>query len=170
MSDPGSSSPGPSGNVLTAKDDLEHETDVSYSRETTGPGSHGSILSGDSKSMDALDELPLAGATRRCMAAFVRLVSCSQAVVDKFRAQLPLHVARNQHDRFRLWAGNLGALSSGRASLDFRLMDSALMQNTVLKLLEDLESSITKSDKAFLNLIVETSKMISNSADLARRQ
>ncbi|KAF6818479.1 ankyrin repeat protein [Colletotrichum sojae] len=123
------------------KDESEPERGMPYSRETTGSGSHGSSFSGDSKLMDTIDDLPLSGATRRCMAAFARLTSSSQIAAEKFRTQLPPHVAKNQHDRFKLWAGNLGALNSGRASIDFRLMDSALMQNTVLKFLEDLESN-----------------------------
>ncbi|KAF6839586.1 ankyrin repeat protein [Colletotrichum plurivorum] len=148
MSGSRSPSPGPSSNVPTIrKGESEHERGMPYSRETTGSGSHGSSFSGDSKLVDTLDDLPLAGATRRCMAAFVRLTSSSQIATEKFRTQLPPHVAKNQHDRFKLWAGNLGALNSGRASLDFRLMDSALMQNTVLKFLEDLDSTISKSNE-----------------------
>ena len=45
-------------------------------------------------------------------------------------------------DRFKIWAGNIGALQSGRASLDDRLGHSDV-RNEVLRLLKQLLGSLT---------------------------
>ncbi|KAK2053279.1 hypothetical protein LY76DRAFT_609253 [Colletotrichum caudatum] len=58
---------------------------------------------------------------------------------------MPPQILKNQRDRFKIWAGNLGALQEGRASLDFRLQESTLMKSAVHKLLEQLEKTVTKS-------------------------
>jgi hypothetical protein len=48
----------------------------------------------------------------------------------------------DQLGRFRLWAANIGALSFGRASLDYRLRDAEYLQQNVLSLLTDLKESL----------------------------
>ncbi|KAH7141974.1 hypothetical protein EDB81DRAFT_723219, partial [Dactylonectria macrodidyma] len=58
---------------------------------------------------------------------------------------MPPQTLRNQRDRFKVWAGNLGALQEGRASLDFRLRESIPMQSAVHKLLKQLEDTVKKS-------------------------
>ena len=44
--------------------------------------------------------------------------------------------------RFKMWAGNLGAHQSGRASLDYRLREAPHLQEQVIYLLEDLSQSL----------------------------
>ncbi|KAE9583000.1 hypothetical protein CGMCC3_g801 [Colletotrichum fructicola] len=97
--------------------------------------------------MESQQAFPLAEATRTCMSLFNALKSSSETAIDKFKAQLPSQVVRDQQDRFKLWATNLGALQRGRASLDFRLMDSSLMHSTVYKLLKELENTIKRSEQ-----------------------
>lgn len=79
------------------------------------------------------------------MALFSLLTSSSETSVESFQEQLPPQVVKNQQDRFKVWATNLGAIQRGRASLDFRLMDSSLMRSTMLKLLKELENTIKRS-------------------------
>ncbi|KXH32131.1 hypothetical protein CNYM01_09317 [Colletotrichum nymphaeae SA-01] len=66
---------------------------------------------------------------------------------EKFRKQISPLALKNQYDRFKLWAANLGALHHGRASLDFRLMDSSLMKSTLLKFLNELRLVLSKSSE-----------------------
>jgi hypothetical protein len=51
----------------------------------------------------------------------------------------------NEYARFKIWAGNLGALQRGRGSLDARLRDSVVLRAAVLKFLEQLQDSLSKS-------------------------
>jgi hypothetical protein len=44
--------------------------------------------------------------------------------------------------RFRTWANNIGALSSGRGSLDYRFRDAEYLRHNVKTLLEDLKASL----------------------------
>jgi hypothetical protein len=46
--------------------------------------------------------------------------------------------------RFRMWASNIGALNTGRASLDYRLRDANYLYETVKSLLEDLKRSLSE--------------------------
>jgi hypothetical protein len=54
----------------------------------------------------------------------------------------------NVSDRFDLWAVNLGLHHSGHSSLDYRLRDADLLQQTIRTLLLDLSNSLTQSKKA----------------------
>nr|KMM69693.1 meiosis-specific serine/threonine-protein kinase mek1 [Coccidioides posadasii RMSCC 3488] len=58
---------------------------------------------------------------------------------------MPPGKVENQYDRLKLWSGNLGALQTGRASLDFRLRESTVVRMNVLKLLNKLQQALTLS-------------------------
>jgi hypothetical protein len=45
-------------------------------------------------------------------------------------------------DRFKVWAGNIGAHRRGQSSLDYRLRDASHIRQRVLKFLSKLRSSI----------------------------
>ncbi len=44
--------------------------------------------------------------------------------------------------RFRTWANNIGAVTSGRGSLDYRVMDAEYLRHNVKSLLESLRTSL----------------------------
>lgn len=48
----------------------------------------------------------------------------------------------DESTRFKMWAGNLGAHQSGRASLDYRLREAPHLHDQVIYLLEDLSQSL----------------------------
>ncbi|KAI1292754.1 hypothetical protein F5Y03DRAFT_375300 [Xylaria venustula] len=50
----------------------------------------------------------------------------------------------DQLSKFKLWAGNIGAHRIGRSSLDYRLRDSSHLHTQVVKLLDDLISSLNE--------------------------
>jgi hypothetical protein len=47
--------------------------------------------------------------------------------------------------RYKVWAGNLGAMQKGHSSLDYRLRDSPLLSTNALKFLEELEENISEA-------------------------
>ncbi|OQV08179.1 hypothetical protein CLAIMM_12492, partial [Cladophialophora immunda] len=58
---------------------------------------------------------------------------------------MPLSAIEKEYDRFKIWAGNLGALQRGRSSLDARLRDSVVLRAAVLKFLGQLQDTLAKS-------------------------
>lgn len=85
-------------------------------------------------------------AARSVIESFDVLVFNMEHADERFRKQISPLAIKNQFDRFKLWAANLGALNHGRASLDFRLMDYSLMKSTLLKFLNELRLVISKSE------------------------
>jgi hypothetical protein len=51
-------------------------------------------------------------------------------------------------DRFKVWAGNIGAHRRGQSSLDYRLRDASHIQQPVLRFLSKLQSCLAEG-KAF---------------------
>ncbi|KAI1313324.1 hypothetical protein F5Y03DRAFT_161128 [Xylaria venustula] len=45
---------------------------------------------------------------------------------------------RDEHTRFKVWSGNIGAHRVGMSSLDYRLRDSSHIRNHIIRLLKDL--------------------------------
>lgn len=51
----------------------------------------------------------------------------------------------NEQTRFKMWAGNLGAHQSGRASLDYRLREAPHIHEQIINLLIDLSESLQEA-------------------------
>jgi hypothetical protein len=58
---------------------------------------------------------------------------------------LDIGALEDEFGRFRVWAGNLGALQKGHSSADYRLRDSPLLLSNALKLLKELDGNLTES-------------------------
>jgi hypothetical protein len=95
--------------------------------------------------MEMPTSIRLVASSKACLAGFNSLLRLLDAAEPLHKSLMPPQTLRNQRHRFKIWANNLGALQDGRASLDFRLRDSVLMQATVHKLLTQLENMIEKS-------------------------
>jgi len=77
-----------------------------------------------------------------CQNAFVVL---SEAIVnseDRAVDGVESSAVNDELGRFRIWAANIGGLSIGRASLDYRLRDAEYLHKNVTSLLEDLNESL----------------------------
>jgi hypothetical protein len=86
---------------------------------------------------------PIRAATAACLRSFSQLVA---ALDHSERCDLmPSEKVKREHGIFKIWSGNLGALQSGRGSLDFRLRESTVVRTNMLKLLAKLEQTLTKS-------------------------
>lgn len=95
--------------------------------------------------MEKVSGLSIASASNGCLKAFDLLSSGLIASGDNNKSCMPPMALNNQRDRFKIWAGNLGALQQGHASLDFRLKESSFLQTTFLELLSRLRDTLSRS-------------------------
>lgn len=90
-------------------------------------------------------------ATSSCLEAFGALRSHLQAAKPELAAQVPDADVEDEFGRFRLWAANIGALSRGHSSLDYRLRDAPLVLEGALKLLNELQQELHQSRRPLPN-------------------
>ncbi|KAL7935837.1 hypothetical protein V8C35DRAFT_298354 [Trichoderma chlorosporum] len=85
-------------------------------------------------------------AHEKCYLAFENLLSALQQPERDFEEQLPLKNVQEEFDKYKLWAGNMGAAHSGenyKISLDYRLRDALFIQDQILNFLATLDDKIT---------------------------
>ncbi len=80
-----------------------------------------------------------------CLQSFVGLSKELQAHPTTL---MPREAIQDEHGRFRVWCGNLGALQQSFASLDYRLRESPLMLSSVCRLLQQLHSNLCESKQS----------------------
>ena len=90
--------------------------------------------------------MSIATASIACLQYFTRLIFSLERSPLEHQESMPLKAVENENGRFKVWAGNLGALQKGNSSLDFRLRESSIMQTTVLKFLDQLRDTLGKSE------------------------
>src|SRR5579871_6890938 len=85
----------------------------------------------------------LAQQTRSCLTAFNSLCRLLESPSNSLpRGQLRQFSIYDEFGRFKVWAGNIGALQHGPASLDERLQNAAHVRIQVLENLIDLATSL----------------------------
>lgn len=57
---------------------------------------------------------------------------------------LPTTAIEDELGRFRVWASNIGAMTSGQASMDYRVRNAGYLRESVKSLLEDLKQSLSE--------------------------
>lgn len=83
-----------------------------------------------------------------CQKHFNLLIDTLQAKVGDFEGGFQNDVSNaiaplaEELGRFRTWANNIGALSNGRGSLNYRVRDAEYLRQNVKSLLEDLKASL----------------------------
>jgi hypothetical protein len=90
-----------------------------------------------------MSTLRLATATN--VRAFQILTDTLAASDGKWTEGLDGDALEDEIGRFRVWAGNLGALQKGHSSLDYRLRDSPNLLSSALKLLNELEHNLNET-------------------------
>ena len=75
-----------------------------------------------------------------CLRHFEYLVQEAQHLEGK--SPLPASTVGDELGRFKIWAGNIGALQRDSRSLDYRLREASQVRDQVVRILKDLESSI----------------------------
>ncbi|KAL7936009.1 hypothetical protein V8C35DRAFT_296599 [Trichoderma chlorosporum] len=84
-----------------------------------------------------MEEGSIAKSVRGCLELFQALSSISSSLSNT-SDQAALMAIAEEEPRFKVWSGNMGAHSTGRRSLQYRLRDASHLQNQVLALLKDL--------------------------------
>lgn len=67
-----------------------------------------------------------------CYFSFEKLIETIKNPVRDFQGQLPLNQVQDEFDKYKLWAGNVGAAHSGKRfelSLDYRLREANFYKN-----------------------------------------
>lgn len=89
----------------------------------------------------------IAATARRCMGAFRQLNSSLILASADNRGLMPPEQLDLEFSRFKIWCGNLGALQIGKGSLDARLLESTVVRTNIVKLLEQLNRVLVKSNE-----------------------
>ena len=77
-----------------------------------------------------------------CVQSFNHLCSALRDPQCQLLDQISLSAVLDELGRFRVWAGNIGALREGTASLDYRLREASHIRRQVVRLLEDLNIAL----------------------------
>ncbi|EUC47258.1 hypothetical protein COCMIDRAFT_35250 [Bipolaris oryzae ATCC 44560] len=84
-------------------------------------------------------------ATASNVRAFQNLTTALKTSDRKWTHAIDEEALEDEIGRFRVWAGNLGALQKGHSSLDYRLRDSPVSNTNTLKLLRELEANVNEA-------------------------
>ncbi|EUC38074.1 hypothetical protein COCCADRAFT_22425 [Bipolaris zeicola 26-R-13] len=84
-------------------------------------------------------------ATASNVRAFQNLTTALKTSDRKWTHAIDEEALEDEIGRFRVWAGNLGALQKGHSSLDYRLRDSPVSNTNTLKLLRELETNVNEA-------------------------
>jgi hypothetical protein len=82
----------------------------------------------------------------KCYFAFEQLIVARQHPVRDYEDQLPLKEVQEEFDKYKIWAGNVGAAHSGKRyeiSLDYRLREASFFKEQVLTLLRTLNDKVS---------------------------
>jgi len=83
-----------------------------------------------------------------CIGTFEKVTTgVDNLTPDSNHVALALQLIQDQLGRFRVWAGNMGAHHPARSrmSLDYKLAEASHIHNKVVKLLEELNTSLESS-------------------------
>lgn len=79
-----------------------------------------------------------------CLTAFKTLESHLKSR-DDLQSLVSSHELSDELGRFKVWAGNIGALQSGPSSLDSRLKDASHVREAIVRLLQDLSQALSEA-------------------------
>jgi hypothetical protein len=78
-----------------------------------------------------------------CLEAFESLITVLSSPAALKRQDVNFNFV-DELDRFKVWAGNIGAHRRGQSSLDYRLRDASHIQQRVLRFLSKLQSTLAE--------------------------
>ena len=90
-------------------------------------------------------EPTIASESKACIRHFEEICSIINSLGSQHPKELSPHTIPDEFGRFRVWAGNIGALQPGTSSLDRRLKKAPHVQRQVLQLLNDLKYTLRES-------------------------
>jgi hypothetical protein len=83
-----------------------------------------------------------------CLTSFVKLIAALDAPTRDFRHQAPMDDLHDEFDKYKVWAGNVGAAHSRKRyqiSLDYRLREASFYKTQVIKLLNTLDCMVQRA-------------------------
>jgi hypothetical protein len=83
--------------------------------------------------IDEMEPL-ISEAHRKCFCSFAELISAIETPAKDFQGQATLKDVLEEFDKYKLWAGNVGAAHSGKRyqiSLDYRLREASFYKTQV---------------------------------------
>ncbi|KAI9853576.1 MAG: hypothetical protein M1813_002056 [Trichoglossum hirsutum] len=95
--------------------------------------------------MEPIPDSKIADQSSVCLQSFDRLSTLSRDPQSPFRDELPVSAIDDELGRFRIWAGNIGALRHGPPSLDHRLREASRVRQHILDVLYDLCFSLDEA-------------------------
>ena len=87
----------------------------------------------------------IAEAVEACSTSFRSLYTSLESAKSDSQSQISLACVTDQHGRFNVWAGNIGAHQTGQTSLDYRLRDPSQMKDEFTKILGYLSENLRDS-------------------------
>ena len=84
----------------------------------------------------------IAEAVELCSTCFRRLYKALESANSHKRSQISLASVTDDHGRFNIWAGNIGAYQHGRSSLDYRLREASQVSEEFVKVLGYLKETL----------------------------
>jgi hypothetical protein len=84
-----------------------------------------------------------------CLQGFRTLLQKIEINRESIADQLSPLSVEDQLGRYKVWAGNLGALRRGRSSLDYRLRDASFIVKNVSHLLRSLQDSLARGQRFY---------------------
>jgi|SRR5947207_606805 len=96
--------------------------------------------------------------TRHILQSFGSLCRKLQLLDHKQSIDIPTVALEDELGRFRVWAGNIGAVQRGHGSLEYRLREAPLVLESVLKLLDELSNSL--SSRALNHTVVKNNLIV----------
>ncbi|KAF7507656.1 hypothetical protein GJ744_010209 [Endocarpon pusillum] len=93
-------------------------------------------------------ETLISNAHTNCFLAFERLIGAVEKPLQRFENQISLAQVIDEFDKYRVWAGNVGAHHRGKQyeiSLDYRLREASSFKAQVVRLLTSLEHILQRA-------------------------
>jgi hypothetical protein len=99
--------------------------------------------------------------TAQCLKAFGRAQQALSAAPQDLSGLIRKEALADEVGRFRVWSANIGALQKGHSSLDYRLRESPLVHENILKLLRELFDCVQEGQSSLFLDFQESSCHVS---------
>ena len=77
-----------------------------------------------------------------CQNQFTLLGDTLRRMSHDSRSEISATMVEDELGRFKAWAGNIGAMTTGTASMDYRVRTAGYLRHSVKSLLEALKESL----------------------------
>ena len=84
--------------------------------------------------------MAIASCSAQCLRSFEHLAEEAQRLESE--SPLSASAVGDELGRYKVWAGNIGALQRNSTSLDYRLREASQIVHQVIKILQHLERSL----------------------------